>query len=669
MSANQIPRQEGGSEGKDMDGNPAKKPRIESEVVVVPEDAKVPVKKSKFPKKKHIDPKILEMRRLVQLCCKTNDLLKAIRIYDEALANDIQIEAQTFYNLLNLCDGLADRGVHIGTPRASAPDLASKTSAKGTPEQQNKDVEDEVLSVDSATRRKHAFRIKQHMKELDLPLNETAYTALVRILSKAHDVEMAEQILAEAESVQQCRPKLRMYSSLLLAYSELENMGKVKSTWIRLKQLQIEPSEKEYCAMIVCATKVGDAQVMDRALADLAEDVLVPSRDTTRAIVAWFSSQQCVQKSMSETTVSSLQPPLSEAPSMGPVVAEQGWTIHWDCHVDGKTGTLDTGIKLKQVPMSMKDWTEMTKMNEQLVLHGQLENDTSKFQGGGKGEKRLLKQKHAQERRTRLWESFKRYLTNRVGTPACESDQNEEQNCVNSNSTEPSPIESCEKSKSEKVAETRPILPQQREKKRFDVIVDGANVGYYKQNFAGSPKHVDYRQIDWVVQHFLKRGKSVLLVLHERHFAPYLMPQWAAPIVKSWEEEQVLFRAPSGSNDDWYWLHAALWCGRGTLVVTNDEMRDHHFQMLAHRSFLRWKERHQVHFSFDTWDKSQQSRSIQLIYPDIYSRRIQRATNDAIIIPLPKRGDENRFLDGNHIADDTEPIEETYVCIRSAKSQ
>ncbi len=32
------------------------------------------------------------------------------------------------------------------------------------------------------------------------------------------------------------------------------------------------------------------------------------------------------------------------------------------------------------------------------------------------------------------------------------------------------------------------------------------------------------------------------------------------------------------------------------MVVTNDEMRDHHFQMLSHRSFLRWKERHCVRF-------------------------------------------------------------------------
>lgn len=48
------------------------------------------------------------------------------------------------------------------------------------------------------------------------------------------------------------------------------------------------------------------------------------------------------------------------------------------------------------------------------------------------------------------------------------------------------------------------------------------------------------------------------------------------------------------NNDDWYWLYAAVYIGGRVLVLTNDEMRDHHFSMLSHRSFQRWKERHQV---------------------------------------------------------------------------
>jgi hypothetical protein len=95
-------------------------------------------------------------------------------------------------------------------------------------------------------------------------------------------------------------------------------------------------------------------------------------------------------------------------------------------------------------------------------------------------------------------------------------------------------------------------------------------------------------------------------------------------------------------------------------VVTNDEMRDHHFQMLAPRFFLRWKERHQVHFDFGEWKDG--TRSALLKYPERYSRRIQRVAN-GLVVPLPKRGDEHRYLDGIHVAQD-DPDEETYLCIR-----
>ena len=61
-------------------------------------------------------------------------------------------------------------------------------------------------------------------------------------------------------------------------------------------------------------------------------------------------------------------------------------------------------------------------------------------------------------------------------------------------------------------------------------------------------------------------------------------------ISKLWPESC----ACTGNNDDWYWLYAAVCSGDNILVVTNDQMRDHHFCMLAPRFFLKWRERHQV---------------------------------------------------------------------------
>merc|ERR1712166_1087740 len=141
--------------------------------------------------------------------------------------------------------------------------------------------------------------------------------------------------------------------------------------------------------------------------------------------------------------------------------------------------------------------------------------------------------------------------------------------------------------------------------------------------------------------------------------------------------------------------HAAL--KYKSLVVTNDEMRDHHFQMLAPKFFLRWKERHQIHFDFGnplskinmiqlmqqqqiSAGQQQQpqphscgnsrnwhQREIILKYPNVYSRRIQRVGSvgggGGLVVPLTMVGDENRFLDGCHVASDEESAEELYLCI------
>ncbi|CAM9583648.1 unnamed protein product, partial [Hapterophycus canaliculatus] len=82
------------------------------------------------------------------------------------------------------------------------------------------------------------------------------------------------------------------------------------------------------------------------------------------------------------------------------------------------------------------------------------------------------------------------------------------------------------------------------------------------------------------------------------------------------------------NNDDWYWLYAAVYIGGSVLVLTNDEMRDHHFSMLSHRSFERWKERHQK-----KKDKADSMRELLAEEPRSYSKRTQKGV-DSWHVPL-----------------------------------
>lgn len=137
---------------------------------------------------------------------------------------------------------------------------------------------------------------------------------------------------------------------------------------------------------------------------------------------------------------------------------------------------------------------------------------------------------------------------------------------------------------------------------KFDIVVDGANVGYYKQNYIGAPTHVDYFQIDWMIECLRSLGYNPLLILHIRHLNALKNSHREdySGIMKKWKHTyNCIYTTPSGWNDDWFWMYACvkIQCH----IITNDEMRDHHFQMLSPRWFSRWKERHVVHFSFGKW--------------------------------------------------------------------
>lgn len=87
-------------------------------------------------------------------------------------------------------------------------------------------------------------------------------------------------------------------------------------------------------------------------------------------------------------------------------------------------------------------------------------------------------------------------------------------------------------------------------------------------------------------------------------------------------KEGGVFVTPAGSNDDWYWLYAAVRAGRGGHLVSNDECRDHIFHMLSPKWFAQWKECHRI--TFDFTGNAPGTRRPRLKYPGKYTRRVQQ---------------------------------------------
>ncbi|XP_059659383.1 proteinaceous RNase P 2 isoform X2 [Cornus florida] len=124
----------------------------------------------------------------------------------------------------------------------------------------------------------------------------------------------------------------------------------------------------------------------------------------------------------------------------------------------------------------------------------------------------------------------------------------------------------------------------------YEAVVDGANIGLYQQNFADGGFSVS--QLEAVVKELYERNnKWPLVILHNKRIRSLLESASNRELLEEWMVQGVLYGTPYGSNDDWYWLYAAvkLKC----FLVTNDEMRDHIFELVGSSFFLKWKERHQ----------------------------------------------------------------------------
>ncbi|KMT17566.1 hypothetical protein BVRB_2g036660 [Beta vulgaris subsp. vulgaris] len=156
----------------------------------------------------------------------------------------------------------------------------------------------------------------------------------------------------------------------------------------------------------------------------------------------------------------------------------------------------------------------------------------------------------------------------------------------------------------------------------FDAVVDGANVGLINTHT------FSFRQLSNVVnqlQRISPSKKLPLVILHRsRVFGGPAENPNTKKLLDSWWKAGALYATPQGSNDDWYWLYAAVNCK--CLLVTNDEMRDHLFQLLGNSIFPRWKEKHQVKM---TVSKS----GLALHMPPPYSIVIQESERGCWHIP------------------------------------
>lgn len=212
--------------------------------------------------------------------------------------------------------------------------------------------------------------------------------------------------------------------------------------------------------------------------------------------------------------------------------------------------------------------------------------------------------------------------------------------------------------------------------KPFTAIVDGANVGYYLQNFEEG--QFSFHQIQFVVETLENLGENVLVVLPFKYTRKYFYLTIGAgkkqtvtgkekALLDHLTRAGKLFVVQPGYLDDYYWILASVsnqtnsrngqdlnvakgddsgrWPGARPILVSNDQMRDHKIEMLEPLLFRRWYSNFIVNYNFTGFVGGDcPNAEIGFSAADFFSREIQgnKDPHGATVwhIPLADTDDE-----------------------------
>lgn len=175
----------------------------------------------------------------------------------------------------------------------------------------------------------------------------------------------------------------------------------------------------------------------------------------------------------------------------------------------------------------------------------------------------------------------------------------------------------------------------------FTAILDGPNVAYYGHS------GVHYSQVLLMVKHLESLGERPLVVMPQKYCRSTFflsstgrrqtLTEREVQAIADLQERGQLFVVPEYCLDDYYWMMASVAAtaapsqsntslpGLRPLLISNDQMRDHKWALLAPRLFRRWTSCHIVRYNFGLYDLDPwaEDRPVNLEPADVFSREIQ----------------------------------------------
>lgn len=136
-----------------------------------------------------------------------------------------------------------------------------------------------------------AFQVYEDMKAdtvFSKGIDESIYSALLKLCAKAHDFERCQALIAEIDE-KQMAPKLRTFAPLLHAYSDVGDLVNCLAVKSKIEGHEIELTEPEYLALFKVCTAISDATQFYMILDEYIDVIAQPGPSAWDVLKDWFN--------------------------------------------------------------------------------------------------------------------------------------------------------------------------------------------------------------------------------------------------------------------------------------------------------------------------------------------------------------------------------------------
>jgi pentatricopeptide repeat protein len=460
--ASAIPVATEEKKGLPATGQSAKKAKLEpaSAIPVKTEEEKRLAKylKREAKKRAKMTPEQLkqsEFKNRLQQYSGQGDVVAAMQVYDEMKAQDLPPDRYMLSMLLALCG-------NAGLDRKS-----------------------------------DAVRVFTDMKERKIQLEEGAYTPMIKLYSLAGEPDKGYELLQEMKQIK-AKLRLRTYSHLLCAccLAQKEETASELMKEMRAQSPPILPTEKEYVAVLSMYSAASKGDEFYSTLAEFREDIFQPTEVTWAVMREWFMKEKAN----------------GITPGDGGAAAGS-WRVSDEASVDSTGMCSACATRLISIDVTDEQRQKLLAQVEGLAC-GTLDEKT-----GGKIPQHVAAEQSRNNKNGAGGAGGAGDAGDAGGgggNPGKGKYSNGDQKKVHSNELKKGGGKQNGAGKNAKrkrggasVSETEARRNQfqtykewleRKGKTNFDVIIDGANVAYYNQNYEGSA--FSYQQIDSMVRHF-----------------------------------------------------------------------------------------------------------------------------------------------------------------------